>query len=159
MVKNNKSGIPAGYLQNLLEQRTRNLLKTNEELSFLLESIPLIPYECAADRTMGITYIHKSVKKITGFSSKDFIADPGFWFRRIHPEDTERIRGEMKDLKDNEKLLLEYRWQIADGSYKWFTDHLQQIMNKQGKPAYILGYWLDITEQKNSISKKNTKYH
>jgi PAS domain S-box-containing protein len=136
------------YLENLLDQRTKNLHSLAEELNLLIESIPVIPYECLAGRITGTTYIHKSVKKITGFSPKEFIADTDFWFVRIHPGDTDRILGELTKLKAGDMIKLEYRWQIADGSYKWFSDHVRQYYDKNGDPVYIRGYWQEITEQK-----------
>lgn len=151
------SNDPNQYLEKLLEQRTRNLRLTNEELTLLIESIPVIPYECSADRTTGTTYIHKSVEKITGFSPQEFMAAPDFWSERIHPEDRKRILSQLKKLKESDKLSLEYRWQIADGSYKWFSDHLHQFHNKKGEPVYIHGYWQDITEKNTKDERNKTK--
>ncbi|NQV01860.1 MAG: PAS domain-containing protein [Bacteroidia bacterium] len=143
-----KTTDPHHYLEKLLEQKNHNLRKTSEELDFLLESIPVIPYECSDDRSTGVTYIHKSVKKVTGFSSQEFLSDPNFWSERIHPDDAKRILGQLGTLKDCGKLTLVYRWQVADGSYKWFSDHFRQLYNKKGEPGTFRGYWLEITEQK-----------
>jgi PAS domain S-box-containing protein len=135
------------YLEKLLELRTRNLHKANEELALLLELIPVIIYECNIERTGSATYIHKTVKKITGFSPEEYLGDPHFWFTRIHPDDSDGILERLKYFSENGKLTLEYRWQIADGSYKRFSDHLQQIMDKKGNPLFIRGYMLDTTKQ------------
>ena len=146
-MKNTETGNPAHYLEKLLEQRTRNLHKTNEQFAFLLESLNIVPYECDKDQRDCLAYIHKSVKQVTGFNAEELIADHDLWFSRIHPEDERMVSGKIKHWKAGQPLSFEYRWQVANGSYKIFFDCFRQINKKNGTPSYILGLLEDITER------------
>ncbi|MEI6890491.1 MAG: PAS domain-containing protein [Bacteroidota bacterium] len=146
-MKTTESLIPAHYLEKLLAQRTRNLHKTNEQFAFLLESMNIIPYESCANQRSCLSYIHKSLKQVTGFDPGKFTSDHDLWFSRVHPEDMAMISGKLKNWKAGQLLSFEYRWQIADGSYKNFFDCFRQINRKNGKPLYILGFLEDVTER------------
>ena len=45
---------------------------------------------------------------------------------------------------------LEYRWQHADGTYRWFLDEAVLARDETGKPRQIIGAWLDITDRKRA---------
>jgi light-regulated signal transduction histidine kinase (bacteriophytochrome) len=45
---------------------------------------------------------------------------------------------------------VEYRWQCADGSYRWFRDQAVLIRDEQGNPKEVIGTWRDITERKQA---------
>ena len=47
-------------------------------------------------------------------------------------------------------LATEYRWQCADGAYRWFLDQASLQRDAQGRPAMIVGTWQDITESKRA---------
>jgi PAS domain-containing protein len=117
------------YMEKLLELRTKNLHKANEELTRLLKLIPVIIYECSSDRTGRTIYIHKSVKEITGYSPEEYIATPDFWFSRIYSEDVKGILVQLATFPEKGKLSPDYRWKIADGTYRRFSDHFQLTLN------------------------------
>lgn len=48
---------------------------------------------------------------------------------------------------------MEYRFRVADGSYKWFHDFLRLVKKPDGLPDYIIGVWADITERKQAEEK------
>ena len=138
---------PAHYLEKLLAQRTKNLHKNNKQFAFLLESLNIIPYECDTDQRACLAYIHKSVQQATGFNAEELVSDHDLWFSRIHPEDVRRVSGKIKHWKAGQHLSFEYRWQIANGSYRIFFDCFRQINKKNGTPLNILGFLEDVTER------------
>jgi signal transduction histidine kinase len=47
-------------------------------------------------------------------------------------------------------VSVEYRWQHADGRYRWFLEKGVLIRDEKGAPREIIGTWLDITERKQA---------
>jgi PAS domain S-box-containing protein len=50
-------------------------------------------------------------------------------------------------------ITYEYRWRVADGSYKWFYDISKLMKSPSGETSYIIGTWVDITERKKAEEK------
>ena len=125
------------------------LRQTNEQLSLVIENLPIVTYVSEAGGDYGATYyISPNASDVTGYRTDDFMGDSGFWADHIHPDDRDAIFANLPALFDEDRHQHEYRWQIADGSYKWFGDFLRLIRDEEGVPSHIVGAWIDITERK-----------
>ena len=69
--------------KKIIEQYKRE----SEQLSIILDNIPIVPYRCKAVGDFGATYICKYVTKLTGYSPQDFTSDSQFWISHIHKDD------------------------------------------------------------------------
>ena len=123
--------------------------QTNEFLSLLLESMPVAVYTCKAGGDFGATYISKNIAALTGYKPKDFTSNSEFWFDNIHHDDQQMVNINLATLLDTGNITYEYRWRVADGSYKWFYDISKLMKSPSGETSYILGTWVDITERKS----------
>ena len=47
-----------------------------------------------------------------------------------------------------DKYRFEYRFQAADGSFRWFDDTRRLVRSPDGTLSHIAGMWRDITEEK-----------
>ena len=131
--------------------RTREELKhTNDYLSLTLKSLPIIVYTARAEGDYAATYISDNVEEVTGYKPGDFIVNPKFWAEHIHPDDAQRVFAELPELFEKGDYEHEYRWRIADGSYKWFYDKMRLIKSSDDKTGYIVGVWHDVTERKKA---------
>ncbi|MDM8559727.1 response regulator [Candidatus Parabeggiatoa sp. HSG14] len=124
------------------------LKHTTEQLCLLLEHLPVVPYTCEIQDDFAATYINSSVKTVTGYVSEDFTKTPSFWAEHIHADDKSIIFDKLRQIVEKETFELEYRWQIADGSYRWFLDSLRLVKNPDGSNSHIVGSWYDITKRK-----------
>lgn len=130
-----------------LAKANKALKETTNHLSLILEFLPIVSYTCNADENFTITFVSKRVREITGYSPAEFTEKPLFWQEHIHPEDQERIIKKLKSASKRVSHQFEYRFQTADGSYRWFSDHRRLI--KPGRSRnYMVGAWQDITEDK-----------
>ncbi len=138
----------------LAERRAvqEELKNTNEELSILLDSLPIAVYRCRAD-DFSVLYMSKNVDSFTGYKPEDFIEEKDLWFSRIHPEDEPRISAEIATLFERGAYTTEYRWKRSDGTYLWLQDSLKLIRPEFGTTAYIVGMWQEITERKQAGEK------
>jgi len=133
-----------------IQSRTRaNLRKTSEEFSFLMSATPGVFYSCKAYDDFGAIYVSESIKQLLGYTSEEYIGDPSFWAKRIHPDDKQRAFDTLERLLKEGRVVYEYRFRHADGSYRWMQDQLTVSKNKDGKVERIVGFWIDITDVKN----------
>jgi PAS domain S-box-containing protein len=79
---------------------------------------------------------------------KQEVEKVGEWWRdKIHPEDRANVFKQIDDaLAGNiERLQMEYRFQCADGSYKYIYDRAFVVTDEEGNPARIIGAMQDVT--------------
>jgi PAS domain S-box-containing protein len=130
------------------KQVQEQLKHTTEQLSVLLESLPIVLYSSKAGEDFGITYISGSVERITGYSPGHFTEDATFWTKHIHPDDQDAVLAELPAQLMRDKHQLEYRFRIADGSYIWFVDTWRVVQLPDGAISHVVGIWQDVTEEK-----------
>jgi len=130
------------------KQAEEELGKLTERLSSIVNSLPVIPYTCKAEGDFGATYIGDNIKKVAGYQPEDFTSKSSFWAEQIHPDDSEHVFKSLPKLFEHGHHEHEYRFKMADGSYKWIGDTLHLIKNADGIITHITGVWQDITERK-----------
>ncbi|RJX33402.1 MAG: PAS domain S-box protein [Desulfurivibrio sp.] len=132
-----------------LVAKVQQLQTIHEQLSIIMESLPIIPYTRRADGDFAITYLGKSVETITGYTAEQFMADPDFWIKHVHPDDRSRVSAELQLLVNEGIQRREYRLQVADGSYKWLSSSSRLIRDADSSNNdHIVGMVQDISEEK-----------
>ena len=116
----------------------------------LIASSPATVYTCAAVEPFPATFISDNVREQFGFAPQDFLDDPSFWASRIHPEDAPRIFADLGQLFVHGRHTHEYRWQAADGSWRWVHDQLVLARDSEGNPTEMIGNWTDISGRKRA---------
>ena len=124
----------------------QELHSANEQLSVLLDSLPIAVYRCAAGGDYAVAYMSQNVVSFTGYTARNFMDQPDLWFSHIHPDDAQRVSDEMALLLDKGRHAYEYRWLNADGNYLWIRDSLRLVRLEDGSPNYLVGMWQNITE-------------
>ena len=135
------------------EQETRDRL--------IQKSLPMAFYIASPFEEYGGTWVSDHIERISGFAAEQFIADRNLWATRLHPADKQRVLKAFDEIIDKEAIELEYGWQVADGSYKWFRDTAALSRDEEGNPKEVIGTWLDITEHKHlqkEIFKSNQRF-
>lgn len=130
------------------KQVEARLKHTSEQLSMLLESLPIIPYTCKTGGNFEFTFISNRVEEITGYRANQCIEDLTFWVNHIHPDDRERLSLALPELSDNGECSYQYRFRVADGSYKWFHNIQRLTTYPDSTENQITGTLQDITEEK-----------
>jgi PAS domain S-box-containing protein len=129
--------------------RTEEQLKrTTEQLSVMLDSLPIVPFSCKAENNSTITYVSSMINEITGYTPKQFTTGSRFWVRHIHPGDRKQVLAKLEVQPQPGRVNIEYRFRIADGSFRWFSDTRRIVMLADGSVSHFIGTWQDITEEK-----------
>lgn len=136
---------------NAETQRAQRLRAASEErLAHLLATSPTIIYTCGVTAPFEITFISDNVGIALGFSPRDFLDDADLWASRIHPEDAPRALAELRGGFEYGHRAQEYRWQAADGSWRWILDQSALNHDEQKHPFEVIGSWTDITLRKQT---------
>ncbi len=93
---------------------------------------------------------NKGIYGVFGYKKSQVGENSKWWFDRIHPEDSLRMSVKLYNFleKKVEKWQDEYRFQCADGSYKYVFDRGFLIKDEEGKPFRMIGSMQDVTRQK-----------
>jgi two-component system CheB/CheR fusion protein len=123
------------------------LKKTNEHLNLIMENLPAVPFTCVAEPEIKISFVGKSCEKVTGFLPEQFINKASFWLNRIHPGDKKKILRAFSIISKKKSFDLPFRWKCADGKYKQFINFIRHAAPEDGRPAYVVGVWQELTEK------------
>jgi PAS domain S-box-containing protein len=134
----------AAPLNKIVKQKIN---ATAQQLSMLLESLPMVAYICNADENFEINYVSRSIEEMTGYSPSQFMEDPVFWLKCIHEDDRKKFLDEFGASCSHEKYQTEYRIRIADNSYRWVSDSRRRVKGVDGNTEHIVGAWQDISEE------------
>jgi PAS domain S-box-containing protein len=142
-----------------------NLNKTllEERKMFMQGSVVITRIK--ADETKKFVYISENVKEVLGYAVEDFTQGHLTYDDLIYPEDIQLHLEERNKAVQNNKNQIPfspYRMKKNDGSIIWVQDFSTIIQNPDDNSSEILGYFIDITEQKRSeeaIRETNKRYY
>lgn len=130
-------------------RRTEQALQESlAKQALVMRALPVVIYSAKASDDFGALWVSDNIELVSGFPGSSFLNQLGLWEARLHPDDRERVLQEFEKISDVGALHVEYRWQVADGSYRWFLDRALLQTTSDGSSKEILGLWLDITERK-----------
>jgi PAS domain S-box-containing protein len=93
---------------------------------------------------------NKGIQGVFGYKKEDVGKNSDWWFEKIHPEDSLKMSVKIYSFIEQrtEKWQDEYRFQCADGTYKYVLDRGFLIKNSEGVPIRMIGAIQDITKRK-----------
>ena len=118
----------------------------------LIEQLPLVTYIDEPIETATNIYTSPQVEELVGTSPDEWVGDPDFFPKLLHPDDRERV------IADHARALrsgasswsFEYRLLARDGRTVWIRDDAVVVRDERGQPLYTQGFMLDITERKQA---------
>ena len=144
-----------GYWIDITERKRmeEELRSVRERLEYVITSNPVAiftgrPHPDLSD--FDPTYMSNRVTELTGFGPKDLIGHPEAWHDRIFPDDLSRYYAELPLLWREGHRVFEYRFLHKDGTSRWIREEAKVIRDASDKPVEVMGFWNDITEQKQA---------
>ena len=138
--------------RELRDAETRRSRREAElRYKLLVEQLPIIVYVNPVNRMSSTTYVSPQIQNILGYRPEEWLADPEFWQKRIHPDDREAVltNVERSDLTGT-PFDMEYRMLARDGRVVWFQDQTILVRDHNGQPLYWQGLKIDITKRKQA---------
>lgn len=128
----------------------RQLRSTEKREAAVLRLLPIAVYEAEAAGAGGArAFLHDdAARRLLGFGTNDFAADRGLWVDRVHPEDRAGAIDALRGLRDGGGYSTEYRWQCADGEYRYFLDQGVVAPAGGGDGSRIYGAMLDVNDRR-----------
>jgi PAS domain S-box-containing protein len=156
------TGAVAGWLATRLRRRSaereEELASTNDRFRetdtrfrALTQQLPVATYVRPAEVDGGPTFLGPQVDRLSGYGPDEWRRDPELFFRLVHPDDRERVRGEIaRAVEEREPLDTEYRLLARDGRVVWVQDEAVTVLDPHGQPLCVQGYLMDVTERKTA---------
>ena len=132
------------------KQAETAFVQAQSRLAYLLSSSPAVIYSFDARGKHKPSFISDNFTEVFGYQRHEYLENPKFWQKCIHPEDVDRVMKAMTRLWDEGRLTLEYRFLKKDGSYSWVNDDMKLVRDENGEPREIVGSWSDIEERKEA---------
>jgi two-component system sensor histidine kinase UhpB len=136
------------------KQLEEALRDQNIRLDYVLRNVPVALYEAECVEPFGGIWVSDNVELLTGFPPGRFTEVSEFWASRLHPDDRDRVLKAFATLGDRGSFSCEYRWQCADGQYRWFLDQAVFQRKAEGVTPVLLGSWKDITERREAQDQR-----
>lgn len=115
----------------------------------IVERLPLVTYIDAIDELSTNIYTSPQTERIFGYTSEDWLADRELFVNALHPDDRARVLNEhARAHETGETLSSEYRFYAKDGRLLWVQDEAVVVRDAGGKPLYLHGFLLDVTERR-----------
>ena len=115
----------------------------------LIEEMPALTYVCWADETRSVIYVSPQLLTMTGYSRREWLADPGMWADQLHPEDRSHVLRRYREACEaRSRFVSEYRILDRQGATVWWRDEGRVMPGPDGRARFVRGFVLDITEQK-----------
>ena len=127
------------------------LLAAEAKYRTLVEQLPLVTYIDALTESATSLYASPQVESLLGYSVDEWLSDPEFFPKLLHPGDRERILALVAHCNETaEPFKAEYRLITRDGRTVWVQDESLVVQDADGRKLFTQGYLLDITARKES---------
>lgn len=129
-----------------LKQRVGQLRQVEEQLSGILDSIPMVVWSISAKHEL--LYMNPAAHLIYGRSVAELMADHSVWASIVHPDDRVRVTQWLNTIYSAEASTLQYRIVRPDGEVRWLEDHAKMVRDVEGNLLRLDGVATDISERR-----------
>ena len=147
MANNLAYGITAIRSQEESRRATAALREAELNYRLLVEEVPAISYVAEAGAQGPFLYVSPQVRTILGFTPEQCLADPGFWWKHLNPED-HQVASQEDTWEESRPFHVEYRMRRSDGNEVWLRDELVILRDPVTGKRLTRGLLIDITERK-----------
>lgn len=116
-----------------------------------VEQLGGMPYIGKLDSKGTHLYVSPKVENLLGFTPEQWCNDPELRIQQLHELDRADVLNAIAStLSTQEPFSIDYRIRCNDGSVRWFHDEARVVTDANGKPLFLQGVVLDITDRKQA---------
>ncbi len=131
-------------------EREERLKQAEAKYRTLVEQIPLATYINNTGMPVHTEYMSPQIETMLGYPVSDWL-QPNFFMTCLHPDDQERVLGEVeKTHNTGEDFRCEYRLIAADGRTVWVLDETVAVRDEEYRPIFLQGFLVDVTDRRAS---------
>jgi diguanylate cyclase (GGDEF)-like protein/PAS domain S-box-containing protein len=144
-----RAGQGEGWPEERVSEFLDEISSAGDDYRRLVERLPAIVYSCEMGERGRWRYVSPQVEQILGYSPEEWMADPGLWAQRLHPDDRERALEQETRKADGAGggPPIDYRMITRDDDVVWILDEAVLEPDAEGTPIWH-GVLYDITERK-----------
>ena len=117
------------------ERLTADVEATRRHLSDLVNGIEAVIWESDAG-VHHFTFVNEYARKFLGIDTNRWVAEPGFWYENVHPDDRARARENAQAARrPGQSHTVEYRMIDAAGQILW----VREIITAIGAGNQVIG--------------------
>jgi PAS domain S-box-containing protein len=147
-----------GTVQDITERRRAEVALKESEEKFRIVSDFTYNWEYWRGPDTRFIYMSPSCLRFTGYTSAEFINDPGLYLRIIHPDDRDGVKTHMhEDMHHQERVEFEFRIIRRDGQERWISHACQPVLDEDGNFLGRRTSNRDITERKRMEDELRVK--
>ena len=121
----------------------------------LAAQLPLVTYVYPVGERAAALFVSPQVDSLLGYSAEEWLAQPALFERLLHPDDRERVLGEVAATGEHgQPLRTEYRLLARGGRVVSVRDEAAVVRDAGGRALYVQGYLLDIGERRRAEEEK-----
>jgi diguanylate cyclase (GGDEF)-like protein/PAS domain S-box-containing protein len=138
-----------GWPEERVTEFLDEISSAGDDYRRLVERLPAIVYSCELGERGRWRYVSPQIEEILGYSPEEWMADPGLWAQRLHPDDRERALEQEtgKVVAEGGAPPVDYRMITREGATVWILDEAVLEPDREGTPVWH-GVLYDITERK-----------
>jgi PAS domain S-box-containing protein len=111
--------------------------------------LPLVTYTNLFKPVPETIWMSPQVEALTGYEPAEWMAAPGFFASILHPDDREPVLEEVRlSRAELRPFSRDYRLIARSGETVWVHDESVPVLDARGRPEFIQGYFVDLTERK-----------
>jgi PAS domain S-box-containing protein len=125
------------------------LTATLQEANLVVENSPAVLFRWKGDDVWSVELVSGNIIQF-GYPAEVFLSGALSYSQVIHPEDLERVRGEVHGFctAGNDQFRLEYRIITRAGAVRWVNEHTNVERDGAGFVKNFEGIVIDVTERK-----------
>src|ERR1044072_2894439 len=144
-----RPGQGEGWPEERVTEFLDEISSAGDEYRRLVERLPAIVYSREVGEQGRWRYVSPQVEEILGYTPEEWMADPGLWAERLHPDDRERAleQESHKVAAEGSNSPVDYRMLTREGKVVWILDGAVLEPDASGTLVWH-GVLYDITERK-----------
>jgi PAS domain S-box-containing protein len=134
-------------LKRKVQERTNDLVSSEEKYRTLVENVPLIVYRVLPDGTTE--FVNPYLSESLGYSVEEAVSDKRFWLGRISSPGSKAYKTIYNAcFLQGKECRVERSLRDKNGRILTFIEHAIPAKDEHGKVKWIDGIMMDITELK-----------
>jgi PAS domain S-box-containing protein len=127
-----------------LEERTADLLNSEEKYRTLVENIPIVVYRISP--TGETVFVNRVMEDMFGYRTGEIIGPPDLWYEKVYPDDRPRVEElRRRSFQEGKEFVAEYRVTHKDGYTVYVMDHAIPVHLANGLIGSVDGFIMDMT--------------
>jgi PAS domain S-box-containing protein len=136
------------------QERQIELDKAESRYHALLDGLPLVTWLTEPGDRDSSLYVSPAISDLTGYSPTEWTEQPGLFSKLLHPEDRDRVIGELEDTANGVPVRVDYRLFARDGRAVWVRDETVTVRDPAGEPLYTQTFLRDLGELRRAENQR-----